>query len=190
MKARNPAFHSCKVCPAHREVLSTVRTCPLGRAAAVVGVDTIHTYAPVLAVVIRAVINVPLADAPLETWTKHKQSRVKQAPKSLSKRIHLQCSFPHKPQFCLFFLKTRPVNLNLMDLHIASGPETLLNAFARTSDHTGRAPLRTSSSHDKNVAGVHCVNLRIVHVLWLCQGKITHALKIQLPNSSFGPPQR
>lgn len=49
-------------------IFSAKLACPLGWAAAVVGVDTIHTYAPVLAIVIWAVINVPLADAPLETW--------------------------------------------------------------------------------------------------------------------------
>lgn len=189
MKARNPAFRSCKACPAHREWFSTVRTCPLGWAAAVVRVHTVHAYTPILAIVIRAVINVPLADAPLETWTKHKQSRVKWASQSLSKRIHLLCGFPHKPHFCLFFLKTCPVNLIPINLHIASWPETSLDAFACRSDYTVRAPLKTSSSHDKkNSWHSFCEPLRIVHVLCLCQGKITHALKIQLPNSSFGPP--
>lgn len=49
-------------------IFSAKLACPLRRAAAIVGVHPVHTYTPILAVVIWAVINVLLTDAPLETW--------------------------------------------------------------------------------------------------------------------------
>lgn len=49
-------------------ILSAKLACPLGRAAAVVGVHPIHTNPPVQALVIRAVVDVVSTDASLETW--------------------------------------------------------------------------------------------------------------------------
>lgn len=46
----------------------TVRTCPLRGAAAVVGIDPIHTNPSVLTPVVRAVINIPLTGAAFKTW--------------------------------------------------------------------------------------------------------------------------
>lgn len=66
-------------------MIPIVHTCPLRRAAAIVGVHPVHTYTPILAVVIWAVINVLLTDAPLETCSKQKQSRLKRAFQSLLK---------------------------------------------------------------------------------------------------------
>lgn len=49
-------------------ILSAKLACPLGRAAAVVGVHPIHTNTPIQALVIRAVVHVVSTDASLETW--------------------------------------------------------------------------------------------------------------------------
>lgn len=49
-------------------ILGAELACPLGRAAAVVGVHPIHTHAPVQALVVRAVVHVVSTDASLETW--------------------------------------------------------------------------------------------------------------------------
>lgn len=79
VKAISPAFRSRKVCSARIGAFSIVRTCPLRWAAAVVRVHTVHTDTPILAVVIRAVVNIVPTDASLETWTKQKHSRLKRA---------------------------------------------------------------------------------------------------------------
>lgn len=49
-------------------ILGAELACPLGRAAAVVGVHPVHTNTPVQALVVRAVVHVVSADASLETW--------------------------------------------------------------------------------------------------------------------------
>lgn len=49
-------------------ILGAKLACPLGRAAAVVGVHPVHTDTPVQALVVRAVVHVVSTDASLETW--------------------------------------------------------------------------------------------------------------------------
>lgn len=49
-------------------VLGAELSCPLRWAAAVVGVDPIHTNASILTPVVGAVINVPLTGAPFKAW--------------------------------------------------------------------------------------------------------------------------
>lgn len=71
----------------------TGHTCPLGWAAAVVGVHPIHTNAPVQALVVRAVVHVVSTDSSLETWTKQKQQQAEMGSQPLLKRVHPSHSF-------------------------------------------------------------------------------------------------
>lgn len=49
-------------------ILSAKLTCPLRWAAAVVSIDPVYTNSSILTLVVRAVINIPLTDAPFKTW--------------------------------------------------------------------------------------------------------------------------
>ena len=44
-------------------------TGPLRRAAAVVSIDSIHTNPSILTLVVRTVVDIPLAGAPFKTWS-------------------------------------------------------------------------------------------------------------------------
>lgn len=93
----------------------TGRTCPLGRAAAVVGVHPIHTSAPIQALVVRAVVHVASTDGSLETWTRQKQEQAETGFQPLWKRIHPSRSF----RSFSFSLNICPVHLILMNPHLA-----------------------------------------------------------------------
>lgn len=125
VKARSPVFHSHKVCSAHTGMFSIVLTCPLRWASAIVRVHTVHTYTPILAVVIGAVINVVSTDASLETWTKQKHSRLKWASSLFWREFTLHAASP-----LLSFLNACPVNLILKNLSVACWPKTSLNSFS------------------------------------------------------------